>query len=373
MKKIITILTFIIVVCVNGNAQIDYNAKGLRYVSKGEYSEAKEQFEAQLSVLDSKKVNKNSDEYIKVQKMISYADECIGYSETANHNLACLNESALQQAFTKCTDEENAERIRGNLLATLETARNALESIRQRFPGDKVAKENLQKCMTIENQIEAFRNNLEEILAWRALGGNCDDEDLSAFIERYPDGCYASAARNALKEIQDERMWAATKQAGTLSAYKEYIAGFKDGKHAEEALSTMEKMGEDLEWVEAKELNTSVRYQEFIEKYPSSTHVSTAKEYLAQCLDIEYWKVQSAKNTISGYKSYLEKYPKGQYVRDAQNGIDKLNEQIVKLTIEGKFEEAQKIANILATMTGANNNEQELNVEDEDSAEAIEG
>ena len=55
------------------------------------------------------------------------------------------------------------------------------------------------------------------------------------------------------------------------------------------------------------------------------------------------------------------------------SAIDKLNEQIVKLTIEGKFEEAQKIANILATMTGANNNEQELNVEDEDNAEAIEG
>lgn len=55
------------------------------------------------------------------------------------------------------------------------------------------------------------------------------------------------------------------------------------------------------------------------------------------------------------------------------SAIDKLNEQIVKLTIEGKFEEAQKIANILATMTNANNNEQELNIEDEDSVATIEG
>lgn len=327
MKKIIIIFTFIIVVCVNGNAQIDYNARGLRHVSRGEYVEAKMQFEAQLSVLKSQKVNENSDEYIKVQKMISYAEECIGYSNTANQILSELNESSLQQSFTKCTNEEDAERIKNNYLAKLETAKKALERILQRFVDDKVAKTNLQKCAIIEKQVEGFRNNLNEILAWRALGSNPGEDDLLEFLDSYPDGSYASAAKSALTEIRDERMWAATKQSGTLSAYKEYLASFKDGKHAEEAVSTVDKMGEELAWAEAKELGNSARYQEFIEEYPSSTHISTAKEYLAQCLDMEYWREQSAKNTISGFKNYLEKYPQGQFVKDAQNGIDKINDQ----------------------------------------------
>ena len=69
MKKFIISVLFAIMTCIFCNAQVNYGAKGMSYVAIGDYVAAKEQFEAQRSVLDVKKVNKNSEEYIKVENI----------------------------------------------------------------------------------------------------------------------------------------------------------------------------------------------------------------------------------------------------------------------------------------------------------------
>lgn len=327
MKKFIISVLFAIMSCIFCNAQVNYGAKGMSYVAIGDYTAAKEQFEAQRSVLDVKKVNKNSEEYIKVEKRIAYAQECIPLSKTAKQKFAELEESLLQDAFVQCSTEDEAEITKNTLMATLESARTSFNGIIRRFPGDKSAVANLQKCDTIEVQILKLRSNFTEVLAWKEVLEYPTLEAYQVFLASFPDGGYASAAKAAINDITDEMLWSQADSLHTISAYQDYLASFSNGKHSEEATYLIEKLGEELDWAEAVQENTSEIYQEFIAKYPTSKYLSSARSNLAVVLEHECWKEQSEYNTIESYNKYLSKYPRGQYADMAYNSIDKLKEK----------------------------------------------
>ena len=246
MKKYIVLLLSLVFtsgLCVY--AQKDYKKEGMAAVARGDYADAETQFKAERSVLDSKRINKNSDEYIAIEKLITYATQCKGYASEAKKYLAALAESNLQAAFAACSTETEAEEAKESLLAKLNSASSALRKITEKFPGDRIAKSNLEKCPAIERQILQYRNNFTEILAWRKASSNKSLTAYTQFLEEFPSGLYASSAKSAINEIREQQAWDKAERTEKLADYQDYLAEFPDGEHSSEAQRIVKEKQEE--------------------------------------------------------------------------------------------------------------------------------
>lgn len=326
MKRGIITVIIAFAACLIINGQVDYKSKGLSYVANGNYEEAQSQFEAAKAVLQSKKVNQNAPEFIDIEKKISYAKQCQAFSKQASKALNELTDSTLQDAFIECNSESDADQIQESLLATLEKAKNALKNIKSKFPNDKVADANLDKCTEIQSKINGFRESFSEIQAWkRTLAANSIPA-FEEFLDTYPSGNYSDVARAKITEFKDVLAWAEVSSSGNYESYVQYLKSYPDGIHAEEAKKYVNQMEDEMCWSENNDIGTTDSYKDYISRYPSGKHITYAKQRLAKCQERDYWEAQSAKNTVAAYKSYLSKYPKGSYAAAAQNGIDKIGE-----------------------------------------------
>lgn len=326
MKKRVWAIIVAFVVCAIALGQVDYMSKGLSYVANGNYADAQSQFEAAKAVLESKKVNKNSQEYIDIEKKISYAKQCLTYSNQASQELSKLTDSALQNAFVKCSTEDEADETVSTLLSSLEKAENALKNIQSKFSNDKEAASNLQKCSVIKGKINGFRGNFSEVLAWKKASEANMMAGYETFLEEYPKGNYASAAKAKISEFKEILAWAETSNENTYNGYVAYLKSYPKGAHAEEAKRIINELGDEACWASMNELGTTESYNNYLAQYPKGKYVTYAKQRLEKCKERDYWETQAAKNTVSAYKSYMSRYPKGTYVSAAQNGIDKIGE-----------------------------------------------
>lgn len=324
MKKFIISVLFAIMTCIFCNAQVNYGAKGMSYVAIGDYVAAKEQFEAQRSVLDVKKVNKNSEEYIKVEKRIAYAQECIPLSKTAKQKLAELEESLLQEAFVQCSTEDEAESLKNTLMAKLESARNSLNGITRRFSGDKSAFANLQKCDTIEVQILKLRSNFTEVMAWKDVLEYPTLEAYQGFLVSFPDGGYASAAKARIREFEDNALWKVYVDSQTYENCKAYLTAFPDGLHVEQAQNDFIVLEENWYWESAKDREGLLQY---MSKYPDGRYFTEASDKVKHMDDMDSWYEANTVNTIYAYEKYLRNYPEGYYTVPAKNAIDKIKDK----------------------------------------------
>ncbi|PZX16594.1 putative peptidoglycan binding protein [Palleronia aestuarii] len=93
-----------------------------------------------------------------------------------------------------------------------------------------------------QGRLEAERQ--EEAAYWRETGEGRDIDGLEAFLERYPQGRYAAKARERLSDLRDARidtdgmskeeqdMWQAARDAGTIAAYEAYANAYPRGRYA---------------------------------------------------------------------------------------------------------------------------------------------
>ncbi len=327
MGRLITFaLCFMSLTCNVALAQQDYAARAMSLVAKANYSDAKNEFEAAKTILDVKKVNKNSDEYIKVEKQIAYAEKCIILVRKGEGYLSTLTESDIQGAFSTCETEDDAEKIKTRLLADLGNASNALKEVTRMFPSDKVSKSKLEKCTGIENQITSLRDNFAEIMAWKEASKKPSLDSYYNFLKSFPNGGYASAAKAAIRDINDDVLWASANESKSYSAYKDYLSSFPHGRHLKEAMTIVNEMGEELEWADAKSKASSSAFKDFIKKYPKTKYLSDANKAISICDEREFWERTLLENTKRGYNNYLSKYPKGVYASKAKNNIDRISE-----------------------------------------------
>ena len=301
-----------------------YASKAMSFVAKGDYKNAKTNFEAAQKFLDVQKVNKNSQEYIKVARQIAHANQCITFSQTAEDNLVYLTDSTLAQAFASCETEEQAEILKNSLLAKLELARNALTDIHKFFPSDKTATKNLEKCSELETKINKFPSDFAEIQDWRVANNVGTLDAYQRFYEKYPSGSYASSAKSEIRRIKDEEMWESAGRTQTLAAYRGYLSSFPDGIHKEEASNIIAQTIDIKDWREAEEANSTESYKLYMRVHPSGRFFSEAKSKLALREEDDFWKSQTLLNTVKAYNSYLAKYPEGRYVGTARANIKKV-------------------------------------------------
>lgn len=100
-----------------------------------------------------------------------------------------------------------------------------------------------------ERQAEAERRDRA---FWRETGASGDEAGLRAYLQRYPEGIFASIARQRLREIEEERAralalrdsaaWDAARARDTVAAYRRYIADFPDGAFVDQAEDRIDEL-----------------------------------------------------------------------------------------------------------------------------------
>lgn len=317
MKKELSILIFLFLVCFTAFAQQDYKSRAQVFVKNGDYDNALKQFNAQKALLDIRKANRNSDEYIMLEKNITRAEACIKLQKKASSALKLLTESEIREAFEACDNEAQADAKEKELLSEVSSARQALSRICEYFPSDAASKAKLAQCETAKNTVQTYRGHQTEILAWKRISGSSDEAEYAAFLRIYPNGLYAARAKSAIANIQDDAAWQRAKGKDSISDYNAYLTSFRRGRHRKEASAAIAKLEERQAWNQATEENTLESFKNYVLKYPSGKHVSQANGKIRDFEEAVLWDEQSRKNTIEGYKYFLSKYPEGKYAKMA--------------------------------------------------------
>lgn len=109
-----------------------------------------------------------------------------------------------------------------------------------------------------ELQAEAERQRREAERAdnqfWQQTGASGRENDLRAYLRRYPEGLHAAEARRALARIEAEKLqqaraeeraaWNAAVQANTIAAYRRYLAAYPQGIFADAAKARIDALGD---------------------------------------------------------------------------------------------------------------------------------
>ncbi|MCB1408386.1 MAG: peptidoglycan-binding protein [Rhodobacter sp.] len=87
---------------------------------------------------------------------------------------------------------------------------------------------------------------------WRDTGSGGDEAGMRAYLDRYPDGIFASIAQDRLDQIdaqrraaaqaRDRAAWDQAQQADTVPAYRAYLADYPQGAFADQATARIEEL-----------------------------------------------------------------------------------------------------------------------------------
>ncbi|NSX54969.1 peptidoglycan-binding domain-containing protein [Parasulfitobacter algicola] len=95
----------------------------------------------------------------------------------------------------------------------------------------------------------------EDRAYWERTGTSGDEDDLRAYVERYPDGIYSDQAREQLEEYEAEKRaeakgeereyWDQVKERNSVEAYREYLQRYPDGSFVPVAEASITELQSD--------------------------------------------------------------------------------------------------------------------------------
>ena len=190
-----------------------------------------------------------------------------------------------------------------------------------------------------------FRLKKDEIRDWAKANKVGTVAAIQQFLVIYPDGQFAEAAKNEIKNIKAEKAWLRTKNSTRSVDFARYKKQFPNSKYFAEAHQRLLITEEDEEWRSAKRANKITRYERYVEFYPNGRYVAEANTAINAIFNAEKepeaWRKASAENTVFGYKSYLSAFPNGKNAVAAQSKINAL-ELVAKRATEKAKIEAEK-------------------------------
>ena len=289
MKKIAILCVFMtIALCTWGQ---DYLSRGRTYYANGNYSDAIEQFEAQLAFLDSKSVSKNPDEYISVEKLLAKARTCLPLLRKAKNAFTEAEKAGTEEAYN--------------------VAIEAYDKILKQNSSDRNAKAMKTKC---EKAIISIAYEKEALAAWACVDLG-EISSIESFIAKYPDSKQVAAAKQQIIEIKDNIAWGNT---STKEDYQKYLVDYPNGLHKEDAAKYIEHWDETVLWRDYASKNTIAAFNEYLEKYPAGLFTAEARQGINSIKDDEAWSTALETNTLQGYRFYAIQFPGGKHNDEAQ-------------------------------------------------------
>jgi hypothetical protein len=151
-------------------------------------------------------------------------------------------------------------------------------------------------------------------LRWRRASSRDHAADYREYIQAFPSGHHAAAAR--LRE--DDRSWSEAAATGKTRAVEAYLRSHERGRHVARARLHLE----DLRWREAVALDTVDGFETYLKRFPAGRYRSQARN----AIDLLTWRGTEKANRIFDYRQYLEQYPEGRFAGEAQSRIESLRQ-----------------------------------------------
>ena len=177
-------------------------------------------------------------------------------------NLNAAQRRAIQRSLTLIGyDTRGVDGVFGprTRAAIADFQRNARLEVTGYLTGNQIARiQNRAEQRAAQLRAEAEQRRLEQERQdrdfWRQTGASGFEDDLRAYLRRYPDGLYADQARDQLRAIERENRrlarieernaWNDAAMQNTVQAYRRYLRTYPNGRFAEEARARIRAMTE---------------------------------------------------------------------------------------------------------------------------------
>ena len=320
MKRCFLFLLFLIS-SLTLSAQQDYLRKANREIRGGNYKNAELQMKAYKAYLDSKKTNKNSDEYIEIERKINRIQRAQSLSASASNAMSGWTYRYCDSLILATVgDPERAKEIISQINTDVQRAEGCYSDICSFFPEDTVSRNKRIECQKLLTFVHDV--NIDELNAWQLAVEENTLEAMSNFLEHYPSGSRSALAKSRIIEIEDENLWAEFLSSPTYENCKAYLSAFPKGIHSSQANECYLTLEEEWYWTNATD---RLKINEYIEMYPNGVYVSQAKEKIALMDEMDFWENINETGTKDSYKAYLKKYPYGRYVSEANQRIAQID------------------------------------------------
>lgn len=161
-------------------------------------------------------------------------------------------------------------------------------------------------------------------------------EKWESFIRRFPEGSYANSAKERLRVLKEDSVWAAAKASNFPSNIKGYLLTYRDGKYVSEANDILSKLAR-RDWDALPKPYSKPLIDEFLGKWP---------DYSRSDIEEAVWADLERHRDISRVKAYLDIFPAGRHTVDARALYEKLGTEYWKRVAATRSEELiQSFAN----------------------------
>lgn len=320
MKKTLLFLG-ILILSVSLFAQPDYQRKANRFIAQGNYEQARLNLEAHKAYLDSKKTNKNSDEYIALEKKLYRVGRCKELQITARNAEDGYTYAYCDSIISTAENTETVHQIIANITTSLNRAKGCYADICSMFPSDTLSANRKDKCIA---KLDFITNiNFQELESWRSVLAQNTIEAYKSFMHQYPQSARSQLAKDKVRNIEDNALWQVYLASKTYENCQAYLSAFPDGLYATQASADFAVLEEDRMWNSAVTRDDYLQYQS---KYPAGRYISKVNDKISYIEETELWNSAINANEVSSYNSYLRKYPSGNYSKEAKARINKIKD-----------------------------------------------
>lgn len=203
---------------------------------------------------------------------------------------------------------------------------------------------------------------------WRDSGSGNSEAGMRSYLERFPEGIYASIARERIAEIdarraaeRDLRAWRQVRSANTIDGYRAYLREFPNGEYRDEARARLRSLEEenvnrrDLQaWRQARNADTIEAYRTYLQRFENGQYRDVARARIREIQDDwergdeRAWREATNVDTIPAYRAYLGAYRNGRFRDDAQARIAELQQQGLTRQERRAWRRAQQVDTIAA-------------------------
>jgi hypothetical protein len=138
----------------------------------------------------------------------------------------------------------------------------------------------------------------QELTAWQTIQGSTRAANFEAYLSRYPGGLFAGVAAERVVALQaqatvpkvdeDLALWQRIGESGDIAGLNAYLGQFPNGKFASEArqrINTLaeaeRKQAERTLWASVKDSQSMADVQSYLAKFPAGLHTADARARVA--------------------------------------------------------------------------------------------
>ena len=179
-----------------------------------------------------------------------------------------------------------------------------------------------------------------ELALWNRIKDSTDAKEMRAYLERYPEGQFATVTRSRLEKLSQAAsqvqgvelaQWNTIKDSREIRDYQNFLQAFPDGifsglaKGRLQGLAAMTAETEELaQWNRIKDSTEPADFDQYLNRYPTGRFAGLAKDLKRQLAglaagraELALWESIKDSGDAGDFDDYLARFPAGRFAAAA--------------------------------------------------------